>query len=746
MASSSSMKKAGTDTRDPATAPSPAVSIPLPELDCISCAQRLRRALEQIPGLHFSLHFPERRMELGPGGDPAAIAAALSALSENGFDPRAAHVLLPLFDLPSGSPAAGEIGRALKTVPGVLRAVVNPVSQLVDVWYVPGETDINEIRQRIRATGHRTEGPLTVSQNEDRIERLHRRSRVEAYAALAGAVLVTVLSLPLVESQAPTIARTILNPIQQFMRQAAPQLFSIESVGLEVFLLLVTFGFLIWLGRGWMESGSFTLLGRNPDSNAAAASAVFVLAAGLTVSTIRVAWREEASYAFPGYATLFWMIAFYSLTRLIEAGERRRLRSLDPGTLSGIHETGIQRAAESSISLVVRIALCVATAAFVLWFDFAPEAPLLYAVIAFASVMIATAPGMFGLGLPAAVSAGIREAGRRGIIIRNARALETLGRLRQVAIMKERLLTDGHPVTTDFVLLHGTDQRTLLSLTSALATLAHSPLAAPLLERARALTNTSVVTGFEEFPGEGFAGTVNGRPVVAGKPSFIRSKGFETGSISDEVDRYASEGKNSLVVVVDGKLSGVIALQDMPVEGAREAVARLKGQGVTLHLFGSDESAVLESIAARCGIEKVTGDVAPREMRGAIAESGEREQLSACVATADHEALLTASTLAIAIDTPGETRLRDADVLITQGGLESLSEAIAVSRAATDRASRNIRWGFIYHALAILLATQILYPPTGILISPAIFALMMLLAVLLALWSARRFEREAASL
>ena len=568
MASSSSMKKAGTDTRDPATAPSPAVSIPLPELDCISCAQRLRRALEQIPGLHFSLHFPERRMELGPGGDPAAIAAALSALSENGFDPRAAHVLLPLFDLPSGSPAAGEIGRALKTVPGVLRAVVNPVSQLVDVWYVPGETDINEIRQRIRATGHRTEGPLTVSQNEDRIERLHRRSRVEAYAALAGAVLVTVLSLPLVESQAPTIARTILNPIQQFMRQAAPQLFSIESVGLEVFLLLVTFGFLIWLGRGWMESGSFTLLGRNPDSNAAAASAVFVLAAGLTVSTIRVAWREEASYAFPGYATLFWMIAFYSLTRLIEAGERRRLRSLDPGTLSGIHETGIQRAAESSISLVVRIALCVATAAFVLWFDFAPEAPLLYAVIAFASVMIATAPGMFGLGLPAAVSAGIREAGRRGIVIRNASALEALGRLRHVAIMKERLLTDGHPVTTDFVLLHGTDQRTLLSLTSALATLAQSPLAAPLLERARALTNTSVVTGFEEFPGEGFAGTVDGRAVIAGKPSFIRAKGFETDSITDEVDRYASEGKNSLVVVVDGKLSGVIALQDMPLEGA----------------------------------------------------------------------------------------------------------------------------------------------------------------------------------
>ena len=164
-----------------------------------------------------------------------------------------------------------------------------------------------------------------------------------------------------------------------------------------------------------------------------------------------------------------------------------------------------------------------------------------------------------------------------------------------------------------------------------------------------------------------------------------------------------------------------------------------------LHLIGADESPVLEAIAARCGIEKVTGDVEPRKLRGAIADSTERE-LSACVASSDHEALLTASDLSIALDTPDGGPLRDADVLITQGGLESLSKSIAVSRAAGQAASRNIRWGFVYHAVAILLATQLLHPLTGTLISPAVFALMMLFAVGVALWSARQFERQAASL
>ncbi|HUF17679.1 MAG TPA: heavy metal translocating P-type ATPase, partial [Thermoanaerobaculia bacterium] len=639
-----------TDRSIRSEATSHALTIPLPELDCVSCAHRLRLHLSRIEGLDYKLSLTEKSVTLPPGSTPDSIQQAIAAIWNNGFEPGAARIFIPLFDLPVGSPAAVDIENSLEGSEGVLRAIVHVTDQAVEVWYVPGRIDIAEIRQQIRRTGHRNEAPAGSAEIESRLDKAHRRMRLEAIAAVAAAILITFLSIPLAGERTPTVAEPVASASRTFVQGIVPQLFSIDPVGLEITILFVTFGFLVWLGRSWMESGSFTLLGRNPDSNTTAAAAVFVLAAGLTISSIRVAWLEDPSYAFPGYATLFWMISLYSLARLMESREMRRIRAKDAalGVRSTARGTEIQQSAETTMSLTLRVIICVAIASFVLWFDFAPDSPLLYAVIAFAGIMIVALPSLFALAAPSAISTGMQEVARRGVIVRDAQAFEDLSRLRKIAILKEGVLTEGRPATSDFVLLGGIDQRELLEAAASLAALAQSDLGRAVVARAGQFTPRRV-SEFHESPGRGFRGMVNGIEVAAGTPRFVESLGFSLEGLNEELTRYGSEGKNSLVFAINGNIAGLIALRDAPLEGADRAVARLEGLGVTTHLFGSDETATLEAIAAGMGIRHVTAEVEPRLLRGSMADAKESgKPLAVLCAERGDGLLLTAADLPIA--------------------------------------------------------------------------------------------------
>ncbi len=704
--------------------------------------------LDRIEGLSFELSLAGQQINIAPESSPQAVQQALEAILNNGFDPRASRVLLPLFDLPAGSPAPHVIQAALEYLPGVIRSSVHVPDEAVEVWYVPGEVGIAEIRERIRQTGQRTDTPASDSELDVRLNVSHRRARWEAIASLIAAIIITLISIPLAGDQTPTVAEPIASAAGAFVRSIAPVLYEIDPTGLEVGILLITFAFLIWLGRSWMESGSFTLMKRTPDSNTTAAAAVFVLAAGITIASIRVAWKEDLSYAFPGYATLFWMIALYSLARLFESRELGRIRRLDSasGISSAPGDTDVYRRAQTTMSLALRIVICIAVASFVLWFDLAGESSLLYAVIAFAGVMIVTVPALFGFAVPAALSTGMQEAARRGVVIRDAGAFESLGNLRSLAVLKEGILTEGRPVTSDYVLLGGIQQRDLLETVGSLARLADSDLARAVIARVGSFA-PSEVTEFRESPGLGFSGKVSGRKVTAGTARFVASAGFELEPVNEELARYGGEGKNTIVVTIDGKVAGVIAMRDEPLAGAADAVARLQGLGVDVHLFGSDDSSTLEAIGAAAGVRTVTAEVDPDRLRGVIAEAGTTmKPMAVLSATTANGLLLTVSDLPIAF-TDDKSRAVDlARVILPGRGLDSLADAIVISRAASNTASRNIHRAVGYHVVAVLIATQILRPLTGAAISPAILALVMLSALMTAVWSSRRFEKQARAL
>lgn len=721
------------------------MTIPLPQLDCVSCAYRLRIHLERIENLDFDLSLAERRVIFARGSSTDAIQHAVAAIRKNGYDPQVSRVVIPLFDLRAGSPAARDIENSLESIDGVLRATVGLLEQSVEVWYVPGKTGIAEIRQQIRDTGHRNDPPAVTAEVETRLETNHRRTRLEAFAALIAAILITFFSIPLARERTPTVAEPVTTAAHSLVQSIAPQLYSLDAVGLEIAILFVTFGFLIWLGRSWMESGSFTLLGRNPDSNTTAAAAVFVLAVGLTLSSIRVAWKEEASYAFPGYPTLFWMITAYSFARLLESRELKRIRTRDAaaGVSSTSRGTVMQQRAETTLSIALRIIICLAIASFVIWFDFAPESPLLYAVIAFSGIMAATFPAMFGLAAPAALSTGMREAARRGVIVRDARAFEDLGLLRKLAILKEGILTEGRPTTSDFVLLNGVEQRELLHKAASLAGLSQSDLALAVVARA-GKSDSRNVTGFEESPGLGFRGKVNGKEVIAGTPRFIEAAGFSLDILNEEIARYGSEGKSSLVLVIEGAIAGMIAFRDAPLEGAAEAIARLESLGVTIHLFGSDETATLEAIANESGIRHVTAEIESGALRSAMGDAKQSGKPMAVLSPRNGDGLLlTAADLPIAFRDSTSRPLDYAKVIVPDIGLKPLADAIVISRAASRAAARSIRWSIGYHAVVALFATQILRPLFGTWVSPALLAFVMISAMLGAVWSSRRFEKAA---
>ncbi|MCC2671560.1 MAG: copper-translocating P-type ATPase [Armatimonadetes bacterium] len=404
----------------------------------------------------------------------------------------------------------------------------------------------------------------------------------------------------------------------------------------------------------------------------------------------------------------------------------------------------IQRLADVISGIFVPVVLCLAIAAFVLWFDLAPvETRLQQALVAFVSVLIIACPCALGLATPTAVMVGTGKGAENGVLIRGGESLETAHKLTAIILDKTGTITRGQPALTDVIPVAPFDEAELLRLVAGAEGASEHPLGEAIVRGARERGLTlSPATGFSSLTGRGLEATVDGRQVLIGNRRLMTERGIDMGALETELERLAAEGKTPMLAAVDGRPAGVVAVADTVKESSPAAVAALKRLGLQVVMITGDNRHTAEAVGRQVGIDRVMAEVLPEHKAEQVRKLQAEGQVVAMVGDGINDApALAQADVGIAIGTGTDVAMEASDITLIRGDLQGVVTAIALSKATMRTIRQNLFFAFVYNVLGIPLAAGVLYPFFGITLSPIIASAAMALSSVSVLTNSLRLKR-----
>jgi len=389
----------------------------------------------------------------------------------------------------------------------------------------------------------------------------------------------------------------------------------------------------------------------------------------------------------------------------------------------------IQKLADRISGVFVPVVLCLAVATFVAWYDLAPaDTRLAQALLAAVAVLIIACPCALGLATPTAIMVGTGRGAQAGILIKGGAALELAHRVTAVVMDKTGTITEGKPAVTDVLPQAPFTDADLLRLVGSAERGSEHPLGAAVVRAAAARGLTlSDPKGFRAVAGHGLEAEVDGRQILIGNAKMLEGRGLAPDRAA--VETLTDAGKTPVFVAVDGVFAGVIAVADRPKPGAREAIGRLKRQGLTVVMLTGDTARTARAVARDVGIDRVIADVRPADKTAAVAALQAEGHVVAMVGDGINDAPALAQTdVGIAMGTGTDVAIEAADVTLVKGDLNGVAAAIGLSKATMRTVRQNLFFAFAYNVLGIPVAAGLLYPLTGWLLSPILASAAMALS------------------
>ena len=371
----------------------------------------------------------------------------------------------------------------------------------------------------------------------------------------------------------------------------------------------------------------------------------------------------------------------------------------------------VQRLADVAASYFTPAVIILAATAFAVWLIVGPPPALTFALLTFISVLIIACPCALGLATPTAVIVGMGAAAERGVLFRDAEALETARAIDTVVFDKTGTLTRGVPAVTG-VVTHGMAREEILRRAAAVESRSEHPLARAVVERAvEEGLPIAAAKEFEALPGAGARALVDGAETLIGNQRMLERHGARLNGLEEAASRFAADGKTPLFVAVDGEARGVIAVADTPRPEAAEAVRQLRRRGVEVILLSGDRRETVEAVAAQVGVETAIAEVSPEEKAERIAALRRTGRRVAMVGDGVNDApALAAADVGIAIGTGAGAAMEAAPVTLLRADLHGVAETIGLSRATMRTVRQNLFWAFAYNAALIPIAAGVLYP------------------------------------
>src|SRR4051812_44052857 len=384
-----------------------------------------------------------------------------------------------------------------------------------------------------------------------------------------------------------------------------------------------------------------------------------------------------------------------------------------------------QRLADRAAFWLVLVAIVAGTLTFLIWAAAIGDdvgTSLLYAI----SVVVITCPDALGLATPTAVMVGTGLGAKRGILFKNASALEQAAALDTVVFDKTGTLTRGEPQVVEIATADGVREDELLRLVAAAEGDSEHPLAQAIVNAARQRgVKPAPVSDFQAIPGEGAVATVEGHRLAVGNARLLDAEHVSLDGLAERATALAGQGRTTVQVALDGKAAGVIAIADQPRDTAKTAVAALRELGVRAVMLTGDSRATAERVAAAVGIEEVIAEVLPRDKAAKVKQLQDQGRKVAMVGDGVNDApALAQADVGVAIGAGTDVAIETADVVLMRSDPLDVATAIHISGGTVRKMHQNLAWAVGYNALAIPIAAGVL-EPVGFTLSPAIAALSM---------------------
>lgn len=394
----------------------------------------------------------------------------------------------------------------------------------------------------------------------------------------------------------------------------------------------------------------------------------------------------------------------------------------------------IQKLADRVSSIFVPVVLVIAVITFVVWMM--AGGGLDHALTAFVSVLIIACPCALGLATPAAVVAATGAGARRGILFKGADALERTSQITHIVLDKTGTITTGTPVVASIETAESISPKDFLQITASLEAHSQHPLAEAIVESARAekLVFSSVEVT-ETAPGRGICGVVEGRKVCVGSYIFLSEQGVNLPPVATE-DRRVH-------VAIEGQWAGQFTITDTLRRTSRDAVTKLKAQGLNVTMLTGDDARNASIVAQEVGIEDVCAGVKPEGKLDFIASRREHGAVVAMVGDGINDApALAEADVGIAIGSGTQVAVKTADITLLREDLQLVADTVYVGRKAMSAIRQNLFFAFVYNTLSIPIAAGVLYGVLGVLLNPMLASLAMTLSSLSVVLNSLRLGRD----
>jgi len=383
-----------------------------------------------------------------------------------------------------------------------------------------------------------------------------------------------------------------------------------------------------------------------------------------------------------------------------------------------------QQLADRAAFWLVLVALIGGTLTLIAWLltGSSFSAAMLFAI----TVVVITCPDALGLATPTAIMVGSGLGAKRGILFKNAAAIEAAARLDVVVMDKTGTLTKGAPEVTD-VHADGWKEGEPLRFAAAVEQDSEHPLARAIVDRARgAGTSRAQAEGFQNLPGHGAVATVEGHLVAVGNLRLMERQAVRFDGLATQRDQMAGEGKTVVLVAIDRRSAGLIGISDAPRPTAKAAVAALKEQGVEVVMLSGDNRMTAERIGRELGISTVIAEVLPGDKASRIAGLQNEGKRVAMVGDGVNDApALAQADLGIAIGAGTDVAVETADVVLMRSDPLDVPTAITIGRGTLRKMRQNLAWAVGYNSIALPIAAGVFEPAFGLVLRPEIAALSM---------------------
>ena len=388
----------------------------------------------------------------------------------------------------------------------------------------------------------------------------------------------------------------------------------------------------------------------------------------------------------------------------------------------------IQRLADIISGYFVPAVIGMAILTFIIWLVWGPEPAFTFALVNFVAVLIIACPCALGLATPMAMMVGIGQGAEKGILIREAAALETAHRTKAIILDKTGTLTQGKPAVTNILPIGDQTSDHILKIAAGLEQRSEHPLGKAIVEKAKeekfALFE---ISDFEAVPGKGIRGNllIDGDNVAAalGNREMLKFFNLDIADIEEEMEKLEKEGKTVMILSLNSQIAGLIAVADILKPEAKEVIKKLKKAGLEIWMITGDNEKTAQAIGQQVGIENIMAQVLPQNKALKVQELQKQGKKVAMVGDGINDApALAQSDLGIAMGEGTDVAMESAGVTLMRGDLNLIAELFNLSRRTLRIVKQNLFWAFFYNIAFIPVAAGALYPSFGILLNPVFAA------------------------